>query len=74
MNQAFPFWKHALFSDKKGQIFGSHGRKLVWRQKGKAYEARNLRPPKDNFTVWGCIRESGVDLLENIEIMNSKGI
>lgn len=76
VNKAFSFWKHILFSDEsKVIIFRSYGIKLVLRQKGNAFEVRNLRLTvkhrEDNFTVRDCTsaRRLGV-LAFVVEIMN----
>lgn len=78
VNKPLLFWKNVLFSDEsKYNIFGSDGRRFVWRKKGKAFEAKNLQPTVKhgggNVMVWGCMSASGVGELAIIDgIMNAE--
>ncbi|GFY09625.1 transposable element Tcb1 transposase [Trichonephila clavipes] len=56
------FWKKVIFS--KFNIFGSDGRRTVWRKPNTALDPKNLRPTVKHgggsVIVWGCIASNGV--------------
>ncbi|GFT68091.1 transposable element Tc1 transposase [Trichonephila clavipes] len=59
------FWKKVIFSDEsKFNIFGSDGRRTVWRKPNTALDPKNLRPTVKHgggsFMVWGCMASNGV--------------
>lgn len=77
VNKPLSFWKNVLFSDEsKFNIFGSDGRKFVWRQKSRAFEPKNLQPTVKhgggNVMVWGSMSASGVGELVIDGIMNAE--
>lgn len=78
VNKPVSFWKNVLFSDEsKYNVFGSDGRRYVWRQKGKALEAKNMQATVKhgggNVMVWGCMSARGVGELVIIDgIMNAE--
>ncbi|GFW64292.1 transposable element Tc1 transposase [Trichonephila clavipes] len=54
------FWKKVIFSDEsKFNVFGSYGRRTVWRKPNTALDPKNLRPTVkhggDSVMVWGCM-------------------
>ncbi|GFV27729.1 transposable element Tc1 transposase [Trichonephila clavipes] len=59
------FWKKVIFSDEsKFNIFGSDGRRTVWRKPNTALDPKNLRPTVKHggvsVMVWGCMASNGV--------------
>lgn len=66
------FWENVLFSDEsKFNIFGSDGRKYVWRKAGQALNPKNVIPTVKHggghVMVWGCVSFHGVGKLAVIE-------
>ncbi|GFS71129.1 transposable element Tcb1 transposase [Trichonephila clavipes] len=66
------FWKKVIFSDKsKFNIFGSDGRRTVWRKPNTALDPKNLRPTVKHdggsVMVWGCMASNGVGNLVFID-------
>ncbi|GBM52509.1 Transposable element Tc1 transposase [Araneus ventricosus] len=54
------FWNKVIFSDEsKFNIFGSYGRRTVWRKSKTALDPKNLRPTVKHgggsVIVWGCM-------------------
>lgn len=77
-DKTIDFWKSVIFSDEsKFNIFGSDGKKMVWRKKGTALAEKNLLPTVKHggghVMVWGCMSSNGVGKLHFIDgIMNAK--
>lgn len=77
-NDGPEFWNKVIFSDEsKYNIFGSDGRKMIWRQKNKELEEKNLKATVKHgggsVLVWGCMSARGVGKLHFIEgIMDHK--
>ncbi|GFX20604.1 transposable element Tc1 transposase [Trichonephila clavipes] len=66
------FWKKVIFSDEsKFNIFGSDGRRTVWRKPNTALDPKNLRPTVKHsggsIMVWGCTASNGVENLVFID-------
>jgi len=66
------FWKKVLWSDEsKFNVFGSDGRKRVWREKNQALRPRYLsatvKHGGGSAMVWGCMCANGVGTLEFID-------
>lgn len=66
------FWKNVIFLDEsKFNIFGSDGRRFVWRQPNTALETKNMQPTVKhgggNVMVWGAMGASGVGNLVFVE-------
>ncbi|GFV05056.1 transposable element Tc1 transposase [Trichonephila clavipes] len=72
------FWKKVILSDEsKFNIFGSKGRRTVWRKPNTALDPKNLRPTVKHgggsVMVWGCMASNGVGNLVFIDgIMDFK--
>ncbi|GFU46693.1 transposable element Tcb1 transposase [Trichonephila clavipes] len=72
------FWKKVIFSDEsKFNIFGSDGRRTVWRKPNTALDPKNLRPTvrhgSGSVMVWDCVSSNGVGNLVFIDgIMDHK--
>lgn len=72
------FWNQVIFSDEsKYNIFGSDGRRTVWRKKNTEMQPQNLVPTVKHgggsVMVWGCMSAAGVGNLHFIEgIMDHK--
>ncbi|GFX19367.1 transposable element Tc1 transposase [Trichonephila clavipes] len=72
------FGMKVIFSDEsKFKIFGSDGRRTVWRKPNTALDPKNLRPSvkhgDDSVMVWGCMASNGVGNLVFIDdIMDHK--
>ncbi|GFX25180.1 transposable element Tcb1 transposase [Trichonephila clavipes] len=59
------FWKKVIFSDEsKFNIFGSDGRRTVWRKPNTALDPKNLHPTVKHggvsIMVWGRMVSNGV--------------
>ncbi|GFW07708.1 transposable element Tc1 transposase [Trichonephila clavipes] len=68
------FWKKVIFSDEsKFNIFGSDGRRTVWRKPNTALNPKNLRPTVKHgggsVMVWGCIASNGVGNLVFMDVI-----
>ncbi|GFS82309.1 transposable element Tcb1 transposase [Trichonephila clavipes] len=66
------FWKKVIFSDEsKYNIFGSDGRRTVWRKPNTTLDPKNLRPTVKqgggSVMVWGCMASNGVGNLVFID-------
>ncbi|GFX78499.1 transposable element Tc1 transposase [Trichonephila clavipes] len=66
------FWKKVIFSDEsKFNIFGSDGRRTIWRKPNTALDPKNLRPTVKHgggsVMVWGCMASNGVGNLVFID-------
>lgn len=66
------FWDQVLFTDEsKFNIFGSDGRRMVWRKPNTALNPKNLTPTVKhgggNVMVWGSMASSGVGNLVFID-------
>ncbi len=78
VNKPDSFWKTVIFSDEsKFNLFGSDGKKYVWRKPNTELQTKNLRPTVKhgggNVLVWGCMASGGVGNLTFIEgIMNAE--
>lgn len=78
LKEPLEFWKNIIFSDEsKYNIFGSDGRKYVWRKANTEFEMRHVRPTVKHgggsVLVWGCMSWKGVGNLCFIEgIMNAE--
>lgn len=71
---AYPetFWKRVLYTDEsKYNIFGSDGKRRVWRKENTALHPKHLnmmvKHGGRNVLVWGCCAASGVGSLEFID-------
>ncbi|GFW14134.1 transposable element Tcb1 transposase [Trichonephila clavipes] len=58
------FWKKVIFSDEsKFNIFGSDGRRIVWRKPNTALDPKNLHPAVKHggvsVMVWGRMASNG---------------
>ena len=72
VNKPMEFWKNCIFSDEsKFNIFGSDGKKFVWRRPNTELEKQNIRPTVKHggghLMVWGCMSYNGVGNLAFIE-------
>lgn len=78
VNKSNEFWKRVIFTDEsKYQIFGSDGRKFVWRKANTEVDPKNLTPTVKHgggsVLVWGAMSAAGVSNLCFIEgIMDHK--
>ena len=76
VNESPDFWKKFIFTDEsKFNIFGSDGRRMVWRKRNTEMHPKNLLPTVKygggSLLVWGCMSASGVGNLVFINgIMN----
>ncbi|GFU42817.1 transposable element Tcb1 transposase [Trichonephila clavipes] len=66
------FWKKVIFSDEsKFNIFGSYGRRTVWRKPNTALDPKNLRSTVKHgvgsVMVWGHMASNGVGNLVFID-------
>lgn len=66
------FWEKVIFTDEsKFNIFGSDGRRFVWRRPNTELELKNLTPTVKhgggNVMAWGCFSANGVGNLVFIE-------
>ncbi|GFU95028.1 transposable element Tcb1 transposase [Trichonephila clavipes] len=66
------FWKKVIFSDEsKFNIFGSDGRRTVWRKPNTALDPKNLHPTVKHgggsVMVWGCMASNRVGNLVFID-------
>ncbi|GFW97804.1 transposable element Tcb1 transposase [Trichonephila clavipes] len=66
------FWKKVIFSDEsKFNIFGSDGRRTVWRKPNTVLDPKNSRPTVKHsggsVMVWGCRASNGVGNLVFID-------
>ncbi|GFU84723.1 transposable element Tc1 transposase [Trichonephila clavipes] len=66
------FWKKVIYNDEsKFNIFGSDGRRTVWRKPNTALDPKNLRPTVKqgggSVMVWGCMASNGVGNLVFID-------
>lgn len=72
------YWQRVIFSDEsKYNLFGSDGRRMVWRKKNTEMQPQNLVPTVKHgggsLMVWGCMSAAGVGKLHFIEgIMDHK--
>jgi len=72
------FWDSVLWSDEsRFNVFGSDGRRKVWRKPGESLKLKNLNPTVKHggggIMVWGCMSSNGAGKLEIIEgIMNQE--
>ena len=65
------FWNEVLFADEsKYNVFGSDGKRRVWRKKNTELHQKNLnvnvKHGGGNIQVWGCCAANGVGILEII--------
>lgn len=70
--QGEDFWNKVIFSDEsKFNVFGSDGRRMVWRKKNAEMLPQNLVPTVKHsggsLMVWGCMSAAGVGKLHFIE-------
>ncbi|GFX23802.1 transposable element Tcb1 transposase [Trichonephila clavipes] len=66
------FWNEVIFSDeRKFNIFGSDGRRMVWRKPNTSYHPKHTFPTVKHgggsVMVWGCMAVSGVGKLVFID-------
>jgi len=77
VNKPEEFWNSIIWSDEsKFNMFGSDGRRSVWRAVGEAMRKECLEPTVKhgggNVMVWGCMSAKGVGTLHFIDgIMNA---
>lgn len=77
VNKPEEFWNSVVFVDEsKYNIFGSDGRRTVWRQKGAALNSKNMIPTVKhgggNVMVWGAMGAGGVGDLVFVETTMNK--
>jgi hypothetical protein len=78
INKTMDFWENIIFSDEsKFNIFGSDGRKFVWKKCNAELDKQNLQPTVKHggghVMVWGCMSYNGVGQLAFIDgIMNAE--
>ncbi|QRW16629.1 Transposable element Tcb2 transposase [Rhizoctonia solani] len=65
-------WRRVIFSDEsKFNLFGSDGRRYVWRRQGQEYNPRYTQKMVEHgggsVMVWGCITRNGPGRLHLIE-------
>lgn len=66
------FWDSILWSDEsKYNVFGSDGRKRVWRYPNEALKLKNLNPTVKHgggsVMVWGCMASNGAGRMEFVQ-------
>ncbi|GFW90045.1 transposable element Tc1 transposase [Trichonephila clavipes] len=66
------FWNEVIFSDEsKFNIFGSDGRRMVWRKPNTSHHPKHTIPTVKHgggsVMVWGCMAASGVGKLVFID-------
>ncbi|GFW68815.1 transposable element Tc1 transposase [Trichonephila clavipes] len=66
------FWNEVIFSDEsKFNIFGSDGRRMVWRKPNTSHHPKHTIPTMKHgggsVMVWGCMAASGVGKLVFID-------
>lgn len=66
------FWDSILWSDEsKYNVFGSDGRRRVWRLPNQALNPKNLNPTVKHgggsVMVWGCMAANGVGKMEFVD-------
>lgn len=71
------FWKNVIFVDEsKFNVFGSDGRRFVWRKANTALQLKNLQPTVKHgggsLMVWGAMGANGVGNLVFIETTMDK--
>ena len=77
INEPLDFWKRVIFSDEtKFNIFGSDGKKFVWRKPNCELQEKNIQTTVKHgggsVMLWGCMGHSGVGNIEFIEgVMNA---
>lgn len=79
INQPDEFWKNVVFTDEsKYNIFGSDGRRMVWRKPNTEFQFKNINATVKhgggNVMVWGCIGASGVGELVFIDGIMDKTV
>ncbi|CAK9796254.1 Transposable element Tc1 transposase [Anthophora quadrimaculata] len=72
INKPLEFWKTVIFSDEsKFNLWGSDGKRLVWRENGKALNPKNIKTTVKHgggsVMVWGCMSACGLGNLHFIE-------
>ena len=72
VNKNIDFWEQVIFTyESKFNIFGSDGRKNVWRKEGEALNPRNIthtiKHGGGNVMVWGSMSANGVENLVFVE-------
>ena len=73
------WWRNVIFADEsKFNIFGSDGRRHVWRKPNEELNPRNLKPTVKhgggNVMMWGCFSSAGMGEMEFIDnIMDHMG-
>lgn len=78
VSKPLEFWKNVIFSDEsKFNIFGSDGKKTVWRKPNTSLQIKNLIPTikhgGGHIMIWGCMSFNGVGEMTFIEgNMNAK--
>lgn len=78
LNKREEYWNTVIFSDEsKLNIFGSDGRRMVWRKNNTELNPQNLIPTikhdGGSVLVWGCMSAAGVGNLHFIDgIMDYK--
>lgn len=76
-NKPMEFWRNVLFTDEsKFNIFGSDGRKLVWRKPNTELDPQNtnstVKHGGGHVMIWGSMSSAGVGELAVIDgIMNA---
>lgn len=79
LNKSQEFWNSVIFSDEsKFNLFGSDGKKCVWRKKNTALDRKNMKATVKHggghVMVWGCMAASGTGKMAIIDgIMNARG-
>lgn len=78
-NKGIDYWNKVIFTDEsKFNIFGSDGRRLVWRKPNEELNMKNVvstvKHSGGNVLVWGCMAASGVGNLVFIDSIMDKWI
>lgn len=71
------FWKSVIFTDEsKFNLFGSDGRRFVWRKEGTALKSANIKATVKHgggsVMVWGAMAANGVGVLLNLVFIEGK--
>ena len=77
VNKTEDFWKTVIFTDEsKFNIFGSDGRRFVWRRENTALELKNLKATVKHgggsVMVWGAMSAGGVGNIVFVETTMDK--
>ena len=73
------FWDRVLWSDEsKFNVFGSDGRRIVWRMTLESLKEKNINPTVEggrrSLLVWACMSSSGVGNIQFIDDIIDKNV